>query len=104
MSLISALFIVYGIILIGGGAIGYAKAGSKASLISGIVTGLLALLVALVKISPKMDLLLGAILAFAVAMVFMMRYSKTKKAMPAIPMIVISEAIAIFSLITLLKK
>ncbi len=80
--------IFYGLLSIGGGVIGYLKSQSKVSLISGGVSGLLLLILAVMMHS-------GLSWAYPIAVsiislltiVFIVRWFKTKKPMPALPMI-----------------
>lgn len=72
-------------ILVGaGGVVGFLKAQSKASLISGIVSA--ALLIVAYSISQRnqqQGLILGAVLCVLLCIVFGIRLAKTKKFMPA---------------------
>jgi uncharacterized membrane protein (UPF0136 family) len=80
--------LLYGLLSIGGGIIGYVKSKSQVSLISGGISGLLLLILA-------MMMNLGKTWAYPVAsaiisiliIVFIIRWLKTKKPIPAIPMI-----------------
>ena len=92
------LYIIYGVLLIGGGIMGFAKAKSQASLISGLVTGALALAGAALYSGHKNNIPFGeAVLALIVAAIFISRYVKTRKAMPAIPVIVLSAIVIVAS-------
>ena len=76
--------ILYGILGIIGGFIGYKKAGSKISLISGIISGLLLLLSSFVTLQgQKWGLILGLGVAGILVIVFAVRLVKTRKFMPA---------------------
>ena len=84
--LIATIF--YGMLSIGGGVIGYLKSRSKVSLISGAVSGLLLLVLALMMysgLSWANPIAVGIISLLIV--VFIVRWFKTKKLMPAFPMI-----------------
>jgi uncharacterized membrane protein (UPF0136 family) len=76
-------------VAIAGGAIGYARAKSKASLIAGSASGALLIIAGL--LSPSVP---GFILALIVSILliahFGRSYAAKKKPMPAIPMIVLS--------------
>ena len=68
----------------------------------GIVTAILSIVAGImIGNSPVSALILGAVVSTAVATVFILRYAKTRKPMPAIPMIVVSDLVAIFSVIKL---
>jgi uncharacterized membrane protein (UPF0136 family) len=76
-------------VAIAGGAMGYARAKSKASLIAGGVSG--ALLIIAGILSPSVP---GFILALIVSILLLAHFGRSyaakKKPMPAIPMIVLS--------------
>jgi uncharacterized membrane protein (UPF0136 family) len=82
-------YLLFGLVAIAGGAIGYARAKSKASLIAGSASGALLIIAGL--LSPSVP---GFILALAVSILliahFGRSYAAKKKPMPAIPMIVLS--------------
>jgi uncharacterized membrane protein (UPF0136 family) len=82
-------YLLFGLVAIAGGAIGYAHAKSKASLIAGSVSGALLIIAGL--LSPSVP---GFILALIVSILliahFGRSYAAKKKPMPAIPMIVLS--------------
>ncbi|MDJ0901004.1 MAG: TMEM14 family protein [Xenococcus sp. MO_188.B8] len=84
--LIATIF--YGMLSIGGGVIGYLKSRSKVSLISGGVSGLLLLVLALMMYSGLSwaNPIAVAIISLLI-FVFIVRWFKTKKPMPAFPMI-----------------
>src|ERR1700675_1461918 len=79
----------FGLVAIVGGAMGYARAKSKASLIAGGGSGALLIIGGL--ISPRVP---GFVLALVVSIVLLAHFSRSyaakKKPMPAIPMIVLS--------------
>ncbi len=84
--LIATVF--YGLLSIGGGAIGYIKSQSKVSLISGGISGLLLLVSAVfINAGKAWATNAGAIIIFLLTVVFIVRWFKTKKLMPALPMI-----------------
>ena len=82
-------YFLFGIVAIVGGALGYARAKSKASLVAGGVSG--ALLIVAGLLSPSV---LGFILALLVSVLLLAHFGNSfatkKKPMPAIPMIVLS--------------
>jgi uncharacterized membrane protein (UPF0136 family) len=82
-------YLLFGLVAIAGGVIGYARAKSKASLIAGSASGALLIIAGL--LSPSVP---GFILALIVSILliahFGRSYAAKKKPMPAIPMIVLS--------------
>jgi uncharacterized membrane protein (UPF0136 family) len=82
-------YYIFGLVAIAGGAMGYARAKSKASLIAGGVSG--ALLIIAGMLSPSVP---GFILALIVSVLLLTHFGRSyaakKKPMPAIPMIVLS--------------
>ncbi|MGD1922172.1 MAG: TMEM14 family protein [Pleurocapsa sp.] len=79
---------LYGLLSLVGGIFGYTKSKSKVSLISGGVSGLI--LLALAGFIYAGNQWLGFVAAGIIALlvvVFAIRWSKTKKFMPAVPMI-----------------
>jgi uncharacterized membrane protein (UPF0136 family) len=81
--------LIYGILSIVGGAIGYKQAGSQISLISGFISGLLLLIGAYLLFggAPSGPALSG-IVSVLLVIVFGLRLFKTKKFMPAGLMII----------------
>ncbi len=84
--------IVYGLLLIVGGVIGYTKAHSKPSLVMGSVSGFLAIILGIWGQKghelPALFLLAGE--AIILTAFFYMRYSNGKKFMPAGMMTIVS--------------
>ena len=80
--------LLYGFLSIGGGVIGYGKSNSKVSLISGGVSGLLLLGSAvLMYLGKTWAIPIAAIIISLLVAVFVVRWFKTKKPIPALPMI-----------------
>ncbi len=77
------VLVIYAVLLIVGGLIGYRKAGSRPSLIAGSISGLVALVAAGLMISDARAIWLGIALAVAMLVVFSIRFSKTRKFMPS---------------------
>ena len=84
MSLGLIIALIYGILAIVGGIIGYLTARSKPSLISGIVSGLL-LLIGVLRAAQGIasGLWVVKIVTLVLVVVFIIRLIKTKKFMPA---------------------
>jgi|SRR6478672_6708880 len=82
-------YFLFGFVAIVGGAMGYARAKSKASLIAGSVSGALLIIAGL--LSPGIP---GFVLALVVSVLLLIHFGRSyaakKKPMPAIPMIVLS--------------
>lgn len=76
--------IAYGILAIVGGVIGYLKAKSKLSLISGVISGLLLFFAAFLE-NQGYDLgrPLAQVITLVLIVVFTLRFRKTGKFMPA---------------------
>ena len=87
--LIQIYYFLFGLAAIVGGAMGYARAKSKASLIAGAVSG--ALLIVAGLLAPGLS---GFVLALLVSILLLTHFGRSyatkKKPMPAIPMIVLS--------------
>lgn len=90
---------IYAVLSIVGGIIGYQKAGSKPSMISGVITGILLLIAGIGLLQAAAW---GGWLAIAVTLllviVFTWRLIKTRKFMPAGLMVIVGVAtlIALF--------
>ncbi|MBZ0185768.1 MAG: TMEM14 family protein [Candidatus Obscuribacterales bacterium] len=97
--------IVAAVLVAAGGLTGFLKAGSKASLISGVISGTLA---ALAFVVTFIDMRIGHFLGLAVMMVlqivFAIRLRKTKKFMPSGVMLLISITVELLLIIGLLKE
>ncbi|MBE9078211.1 hypothetical protein IQ241_13065 [Romeria aff. gracilis LEGE 07310] len=92
--------LAYGLLAVIGGVLGYTKAGSKISLISGIVSGLLLIAGAVLYSGGNpVGLLLAQIVTLVLVIVFIIRLVKTRKFMPAGLMVIagVITLIALFS-------
>ena len=82
--------LVFGILAIAGGAIGYKQAGSKMSLISGVISGLLLLVGAYLLFGgSSAGPTLSGMVSLLLVIVFVVRLFKTRKFMPAGLMIIL---------------
>lgn len=101
MSFPVALLYLYGLILILGGAMGYVKAKSVPSLVAGTVCGLIALLLAYSYtwyFAPYVALLLSLLLIGMMGR----RYLRTRQAMPALLIVVLSAIVVVVQVYVLL--
>ncbi|OCR02290.1 hypothetical protein BCD67_20020 [Oscillatoriales cyanobacterium USR001] len=106
MNLGIATAFAYGILTFVGGLIGYAKAQSKASLISGSVSGLLLILSGILQFQGQQSagLILGVVVATVLVIVFISRLIKTRKMMPAALMIgggIVAFALLVYQLMAI---
>jgi uncharacterized membrane protein (UPF0136 family) len=88
------LLYVYGILLIVGGIMGYVKAGSTPSLVAGVICGIIAIICGACytyTFSSPLALILSLVLIFLMGR----RYLRTRKAMPALLIVILSVIVAI---------
>lgn len=98
-------FIVFGLLTIAGGIIGFVKAGSTASLIAGSITGILLLIAAFVMPAHQQaGLLIALIVSILLAAQFVPKFFRTGKVMPAGLMSILSVIGIVVALVTWLKK
>ena len=98
-------FIVFGLLTIAGGVMGYVKAGSTASIIAGSISGILLLVAAfLLPVNVVAGLLLAAIVSFLLAGRFVPAFIKTGHFMPAGMMAILSVIGIVVALLAWLKR
>ncbi len=100
MSLGLIIALIYGILALVGGVVGYFKSGSKPSLISGVISGLLLIIGALRAAQGIVSgLWVVKIVTLALVIVFIIRLVKTKKFMPAGLMVIggVATLIGVFA-------
>ena len=98
-------FIVFGLLTIVGGVIGFVKAGSTISLIAGSVCGILLLTAAfLLPNNLALGLAVGALISALLAFQFVPAFIKTGQVMPAGMMSVLSVIGFIMAVLAWVKK
>lgn len=91
MGLGQIVLVVYALLMLVGGIIGFTTAGSRASLVSGVGSAVvLAAAWVVSRSSPVAGLWLGAVAAILLCIVFAMRLAKTAKFMPSGMLLVVS--------------
>ena len=98
-------FIIFGLLTIAGGVMGYVKAGSMASIIAGSISGIL-LLVAAFLLPSNLALALGlaALVSLALAGRFVPAFIKTGHFMPAGMMSILSMIGLVVAIAAWIKK
>ena len=98
-------FIVFGLLTIVGGVMGYVKAGSTASLLAGSIAGIILLIAAyLLPDQLVLGLVLAAVISIALAGRFVPAFFKTHQLMPAGLMSVLSVIGVIMAIVAWMKK
>jgi uncharacterized membrane protein (UPF0136 family) len=98
-------FIIFGLLTIVGGVIGYVKAGSTISIVTGAIAGL-ALLVAayLLPGNPALGLTIAGLVSIILAGWFIYSFMGTGKVMPAGLMSALSVIGVIMAIVAWIKK
>lgn len=98
-------FIVFGILTIAGGVIGYVKAGSTASIIAGAISGILLLVAAfLLPSQVAAGLILGLVISLLLAGRFLPAFFKSGKMMPDGVMALLSILGIVFAIAAWMRK
>lgn len=98
MDVANIAVIVYGVLAIVGGVMGYKSAGSKVSLISGSISGVILLLAGIASLLEQdWGLILGSIVSAVLIIVFLSRLWKTRKFMPAGLMIIAGAVVLVLT-------
>jgi uncharacterized membrane protein (UPF0136 family) len=98
-------FIIFGVLTIAGGIIGYVKAGSVPSIIAGSITGILLLVAAFVMPEHRVaGLATALIVSLLLAAYFIRKYLSTGAIMPAGMMSVLSIIGVIAAIIAWVKR
>ena len=98
-------FIIFGILTIVGGVIGYVKAGSTASIVAGAISGI-ALIVAayLLPGNVAVGLIVAGVVSLLLAGRFIPAFMTTGKMMPAGLMAILSAIGVVMAIVAWLKK
>jgi len=98
-------FIVFGVLTVAGGVVGYVKAGSVASIIAGSITGVLLLVAAfLLPEHRAIGLATAFIISLLLAAQFAPKFIRTGRAMPAGMMSILSVIGIIVAIVAWVKK
>lgn len=98
-------FILFGLLTIVGGVLGYVKAGSTASIIAGSISGILLLVAAfLIPSHTAVALSIAAVVSLLLAARFVPAFLKTGHVMPAGMMSVLSVIGLIVAIAALVRK
>jgi uncharacterized membrane protein (UPF0136 family) len=98
-------FLIFGVLTIAGGIIGYVKAGSTPSIIAGSITGILLIVAALLLPGHRLaGLAIGLIVSLVLAAQFVPKFFRTGRMMPAGLMSILSVIGLIVAIIAWLRK
>ena len=98
-------FLVFGVLTIAGGVVGYVKAGSVASIIAGSITGVLLLVAAfLLPEHRAAGLATALIISLLLAAQFVPKFIRTGRAMPAGMMSILSVIGIVAAIVAWVKK
>jgi uncharacterized membrane protein (UPF0136 family) len=98
-------FIIFGILTIAGGVVGYVKAGSLPSIIAGSITGVLLLVAAfLLPEHRAAGLATAFLISLLLAGQFVPKFLRTGRVMPAGIMSILSVIAIIVALVAWIKK
>jgi uncharacterized membrane protein (UPF0136 family) len=98
-------FLVFGVLTIAGGVVGYVKAGSIASIIAGSITGVLLLVAAfLLPEHRAIGLATAFIISLLLAAQFAPKFIRTGRVMPAGMMSILSVIGVIAAIVAWVKK
>ena len=105
MEVTKIYFILFGVLTIAGGIVGYVKAGSAVSIIAGSITGVL-LLVAAFLLAQHREAGLGTalVISLLLAVQFVPKFLQTGRVMPAGMMSILSVIGVIAAIVAWIKK
>ena len=105
MSWFKIVLVIYGLLMLVGGYMGWAKAGSKPSLIAGVGSALLIFLgTYLLGANAKMGQILVTTVSAMLSIVFLMRFFKTQALMPSGMLLLMSVVVLILCLSQFARK
>ena len=98
-------FILFGVLTIAGGIVGYVKAGSVASIIAGSITGVLLLVAAFLLPEHRgLGLATALVISLLLAGQFVPKFLQTGRMMPAGMMSILSVIGVIAAIVAFIKK
>ena len=98
-------FVIFGVLTIVGGLIGYLKAGSTASIIAGSITGILLIVAGFVLPEHRMlGIATGLLISLLLAAQFLPKFVRTGRVMPAGMMTVLSVIGIFMAVMAWLRK
>jgi uncharacterized membrane protein (UPF0136 family) len=105
LDLVRVYLLVFGLLSIAGGVMGFVRARSKASLIAGGLAGALLVVsgILLGTANARAGLILGVVVSVALAARFVPGFLKTRKPMPAGMMAALSVVGAVLTLVVLVQ-
>jgi uncharacterized membrane protein (UPF0136 family) len=102
---IKVYFIIFGLLTIAGGVMGYVKAGSTASLVAGSICGLLLLVAAFLLPGQAIaGLMIGAVVSLFLTGYFLPKFFRTGAMMPAGMMSLLSILGIVFAVVAWMRK
>jgi uncharacterized membrane protein (UPF0136 family) len=105
MEVTKIYFILFGVLTIAGGIVGYVKAGSVASIIAGSITGVLLLVAAFLLPQHRgVGLATALVISLVLAGQFVPKFLQTGRAMPAGMMSILSVIGVIAAIVAWIKK
>jgi uncharacterized membrane protein (UPF0136 family) len=105
MELTKIYFILFGVLTIAGGIVGYVKAGSVVSIIAGSITGVLLLVAAFLLAEHRgVGLVTALVISLLLAVQFVPKFLQTGRVMPAGMMSILSVIGVIAAIVAWIKK
>ena len=105
MEVTKIYFILFGVLTIAGGIVGYVKAGSVASIIAGSITGVLLLVAAFLLMEHRgVGMATALVISLLLAVQFVPKFLQTGRVMPAGMMSILSVIGVIAAIVAWIKK